>query len=123
MDMRIRMTNIMKMGLDQDILIGSLIILKTIKKRREENFGVTRSITVGRVFDSRDNIYDPHEGKRIGYSVEWAGLGGDFDFTKFTGDWRYYYRAGGENVWALNLGAGWADGRYAFEPALLDGRQ
>ena len=45
-----------------------------------------------------------------GYSVEWAGLGGDFDFTKFTGDWRYYYRAGGENVWALNLGAGWADG-------------
>ena len=68
------------------------------KKRRKENFGLTRSITVGRVFDSRDNIYDPHEGKRIGYSVEWAGLGGDFDFTKFTGDWRYYYRAGGENV-------------------------
>lgn len=83
---------------------------KTAKERREENFGVTRSITLGRVFDSRDNIYDPHEGKRIGYSVEWAGLGGDFDFTKFTADWRYYYRAGGECVWALNLGAGWADG-------------
>ena len=76
---------------------------ETAAERRKENFGVTRSITVGRVFDSRDNIYDPHEGKRIGYSVEWAGLGGDFDFTKFTGDWRYYYRAGGENVWALNL--------------------
>lgn len=83
---------------------------KTPEERREENFGVTRSITLGRVFDSRDNIYDPHEGKRIGYSVEWAGLGGDFDFTKLTADWRYYYRAGGESVWALNLGAGWADG-------------
>ena len=83
---------------------------KTPEERREENFGVTRSITFGRVFDSRDNIYDPHEGKRIGYSVEWAGLGGDFDFTKLTADWRYYYRAGGESVWALNLGAGWADG-------------
>lgn len=82
----------------------------TAKERRDENFGLTRSITVGRVFDSRDNIYDPHEGKRIGYSVEWAGLGGDFDFTKLTADWRYYYRAGGESVWALNLGAGWADG-------------
>lgn len=82
----------------------------TAKERRDENFGVTRSITLGRVFDSRDNIYDPHEGKRIGYSVEWAGLGGDFDFTKLTADWRYYYRAGGESVWALNLGAGWADG-------------
>lgn len=79
--------------------------------RRKENFGKTRSITLGRVFDSRDNIYDPHEGKRIGYSVEWAGgLGGDFDFTKWTADWRYYYRAGGESVWALNLGAGYASG-------------
>lgn len=79
--------------------------------RRKENFGKTRSLTFGRVYDSRDNVYDPHEGKRIGYSVEWAGgLGGDFDFTKWTADWRYYYRAGGENVWALNLGAGYASG-------------
>lgn len=80
-------------------------------ERRKENFGKTRSLTFGRVYDSRDNVYDPHEGKRIGYSVEWAGgLGGDFDFTKWTADWRYYYRAGGENVWALNLGAGYASG-------------
>lgn len=84
---------------------------KTAEERRKENFGVTRSITLGRIFDSRDNVYDPHEGKRIAYSLEWAGgLGGDFDFTKFTADWRYYYRAGGESVWALNLGAGYADG-------------
>lgn len=84
---------------------------KTAEERRKENFGVTRSITLGRIFDSRDNVYDPHEGKRMAYSVEWAGgLGGDFDFTKFTADWRYYFRAGGENVWALNLGAGYADG-------------
>ena len=41
-----------------------LMVLITIKpyypetaaERRKENFGVTRSITVGRVFDSRDNI-------------------------------------------------------------------
>ena len=83
----------------------------TAEERRKENFGVTRSITVGRVLDSRDNIYDPHEGKRISYSIEHAGfMGGDFDFTKFTADYRYYYRAGGESVWALNLGAGYADG-------------
>lgn len=80
-------------------------------QRRAENFGTTRSLTFGRVYDSRDNVYDPHEGKRIGYSMEWAGgLGGDFDFTKWTADWRYYYRAGGESVWALNLGAGYASG-------------
>ncbi len=84
---------------------------KTAAERRKENFGVTRSITLGRVLDSRDNVYDPHEGKRISYSIEHAGfMGGDFDFTKFTADYRYYYRAGGEAVWALNLGAGYADG-------------
>lgn len=84
---------------------------KTAEERRKENFGVTRSITLGRVLDSRDNVYDPHEGKRISYSIEHAGfMGGDFDFTKFTADYRYYYRAGGEAVWALNLGAGYADG-------------
>lgn len=84
---------------------------ETAAERRKENFGVTRSITFGRVYDSRDNVYDPHEGKRIGYSVEWAGgMGGDFDFTKLTADWRYYFRAGGESVWALNLGAGYASG-------------
>lgn len=79
-------------------------------ERRKENFGTTRSLTFGRIYDSRDNVYDPHEGKRMAYSVEWAGLGGDFDFTKFTADWRYYFRAGGESVWALNLGAGYAEG-------------
>ena len=84
---------------------------KTAAERRKENFGVTRSITFGRVYDSRDNIYDPHEGKRIGYSVEWAGgMGGDFDFTKWTADWRYYFRAGGEGGGALNWGAGYASG-------------
>lgn len=84
---------------------------QSAEQRRKENFGVTRSITLGRVLDSRDNVYDPHEGKRISYSIEHAGfMGGDFDFTKFTADYRYYYRAGGEAVWALNLGAGYADG-------------
>ena len=84
---------------------------QTGAERQKENFGTTRSLTFGRVYDSRDNVYDPHEGKRIGYSMEWAGgLGGDFDFTKWTADWRYYYRAGGESVWALNLGAGYASG-------------
>lgn len=83
----------------------------TAAERRAENFGTTRSLTIGTVFDSRDNVYDPHEGKRMSYSVEWGGaFGGDFDFVKLSTDYRYYYRAGGENVWALNLGAGYANG-------------
>ena len=86
---------------------------ETAQKRREENFGDTRSITLGRIYDSRDNVHDPKEGKRMAYSIEYAGLGGDFDFTKLTADLRYYYRAGKHNptnTWAWNLVAGFADG-------------
>ncbi len=81
------------------------------EQRRSENFGTTRSIGFTRTFDSRDNVNDPHEGKRNSYSVEWAGLGGDFDFTKYSADLRYYYRMGAsEDVLAFMVGAGFADG-------------
>ncbi len=84
---------------------------KTAAERRKENFGKTRSITFGRIFDNRDNVYDPHEGKRLAFSIESSeGLGGDFDFVKFTADTRYYFRGGGESVWALNLMGGYASG-------------
>jgi outer membrane protein insertion porin family len=82
----------------------------TAQERRDENFGSTRSITLARVFDSRDNIYDPHEGKRNSYSVERSGFGSDFNFTKFMVDYRYYYRTHAENVIAVELGAGYASG-------------
>ena len=38
-------------------------------------------------------------------------MGGDFDFTKYSADWRYYYRMGAsEDVLAVQLGVGYADG-------------
>lgn len=83
---------------------------KTAAQRRAENFGDTRSIAYSRVYDSRDNIYDPHAGKRNSYTFEWAGLGGDFRFEKVTVDYRYYLKAGGQNVLAFNFGAGYAWG-------------
>jgi len=79
------------------------------KKRRKENFGNTRSITVSHVFDTRDNIYDAHAGKRSSYTLEYAGFGGDFDFTKLSVDYRYYWPQG-QNVIAMNLAAGYAWG-------------
>ena len=79
--------------------------------RQKENFGTTRSIGFTRAFDSRDNVNDPHEGKRNSYSIEWAGIGGDFDFTKYSADFRYYYRMGAsEDVLAVQFGVGYADG-------------
>lgn len=58
----------------------------------DNNFGRINSATWQKVYDSRDNIYDPSRGKRISYTAQWAGhgLGGDFDFYKFTAEARMY---------------------------------
>ena len=78
--------------------------------RMSKNFGLTRSITLARTLDTRDNIYDPREGKRTNYSVEVSSFGGDFNFQKYSTDFRYYYKSGKENTWAFNWSAGYANG-------------
>ena len=57
-----------------------------------KNFGRINSISWQKVYDSRDNIYEPTRGRRISYTAQWAGhgLGGDFDFYKFTAEMRAY---------------------------------
>lgn len=82
----------------------------TAAERRAENFGSTNSISYSRVYDSRDNIYDAHAGKRNSYTFEWAGLGGDFKFEKISVDYRYYIPLRRERVLAFNLAAGYAWG-------------
>ena len=82
----------------------------TAAQRRDENFGTTNSITYSRVYDSRDNIYDPHAGKRNSYTFEWAGLGGDFKFEKISVNYRYYIPLQRERVLAFDLAAGYAWG-------------
>ena len=79
-------------------------------KRREENFGTTNSITFSRVYDSRDNVFDPHAGKRNSYTFEWAGLGGDFKFEKISVNYRYYLKMQKNRVLAFDLAAGYAWG-------------
>lgn len=93
-------------GIDDGVSQGESVA----EARRKRNFGSTRSITLSRILDTRDNIYDPREGKRTSYSVEVANFGGDFNFEKYQADYRYYYRMGKDYVWALNLGAGYANG-------------
>ncbi len=80
-------------------------------ERREENFGTTNSISYSRVYDSRDNVFDPHAGKRNSYTFEWAGLGGDFKFEKISVNYRYYLPMRRNRVLAFDLAAGYAWGR------------
>lgn len=76
----------------------------------KDNYGLTRSITLMRVFDSRDNVFAPSEGARYSLSAEFAGFGGDFDFNKYTLEGRKYFKVGPDHVIATRLTAGYADG-------------
>ncbi len=74
---------------------------------RKNNFGLTRSVTLEHVTDTRDNIYNPTEGGRVGMSLELAGLGGDFNFQKGSIEDQRFYKVGHAQVIAVRgqLGA------------------
>lgn len=81
-----------------------------------KNFGRTNSITWQKVYDSRNNIYDPSRGKRISYTAQWAGhgLGGDFDFYKFTAEGRMYRKLGNGHVLAFRARGGFIQGEAPY---------
>ena len=78
----------------------------------KNNFGRINSVTWQKVYDSRDNIYEPTRGRRISYTTQWAGhgLGGDFDFYKFTAETRMYKKLGAKNVLAFRARGGFIQG-------------
>lgn len=78
-----------------------------------DNFGKTHSLSLARIFDSRDNVFNPTEGSRVSLTAEFAGkaFGGDFDFNKYTIEDRNYWKVGPDHVIALRVTGGYADGR------------
>lgn len=81
-------------------------------ERQKEDFGLTRSVTAAMSLDTRDNIYDPKEGRKIDFSAEFAGFGGDFSFRKFYlgSNWYYHAKKAENNILALRFGIGYATG-------------
>jgi outer membrane protein insertion porin family len=87
-----------------------------IKERPDylkDNFGRTRSVSLMRVYDSRDNVFSPTEGNRVALTAEFAGksLGGDFNYNKYTAETRNYLKVGHAQVVALRGTVGYADGK------------
>ena len=76
---------------------------------RDNNFGETRSIIATQIRDTRDNIYFPTEGSRTSIGVEYAGLGGDFDYTKLTLSGQKYYKVGHAQVIAIRGSIGYSN--------------
>lgn len=80
------------------------------------NFGRTNSMTFTHVYDSRDNYFNATKGKRFSCSLQWGGhgLGGDFDFYKFTAEGRFYKQLGNGHVLALRLMGGYISGHISY---------
>ena len=76
----------------------------------KDNFGLTRSIILSRVFDSRDSNTNPSEGARYSLAAELAGLGGDFTFNKYTLEARRYWKVGKTQVVAARGMMGYGTG-------------
>lgn len=68
---------------------------------RESNFGLTRSLTLQHVTDTRDNVYNPMSGGRVSLKTEFAGFGGDFNYQKYTIEDNRYIKVGHAQVIAL----------------------
>ncbi len=70
------------------------------------------SIALGRTWDTRDSLVEPHGGSYFGTNLEWAGpvLGGSVDFRKVSMDARRFFKAGKKDVIAFRLTGGIAQG-------------
>jgi outer membrane protein insertion porin family len=86
-------------------------VTRALDSAEQENIpqgGITRSLTVSAVNDTRDDLWDPTSGHRLTGSVEYAGgvLGGDSSFTKVEGEGSAYYQVRDGHVLAGRLSSG-----------------
>jgi outer membrane protein insertion porin family len=54
------------------------------EKRTEKGTGNTSAVSMSMTYDSTDSIMKPHRGLRSKFETEFAGVGGDFSFLKYT---------------------------------------
>ena len=73
---------------------------------RKNNFGLTRSITFTHTTDTRDNYLYPTSGHSVSLAAEYAGLGGDFKFWKYTIDDAIYRKVGRNQILAFHTAYG-----------------
>lgn len=65
--------------------------------------GVTSSVTLGLDFDRRNDRMSPTDGIFASTSIEYAGVGGDIEYTRGSNSVRYFKKLFWEVVWRNNL--------------------
>lgn len=68
--------------------------------------GVTSSVTLSLQYDKRDDRFIPNKGIFSELSLEYAGLGGDKNYVKGFGTFRYYKKLFWDLVWRNNVSYG-----------------
>lgn len=99
--------------LNDDLRVFGTLRHETIKILRNSNTqfepvglgtGALNSVGLSALYDTRDDIFNPHVGTFVNGAVNVAGLGGDFHFNKYTLEGRYYLPLGDKQTLALR---GW----------------
>ena len=92
--------------------------------------GALNSIGISALYDTRDDIFNPHVGTFANGSINVAGFGGDFNFEKYTLEGRYYVPLGENHTLAMRAWGGMVTGDapiteyfYAGGPDTLRGYQ
>lgn len=100
----------------EDKFAGNESLREEWRKAIFDNFGTTNSFTFSHVFDNRDNYFNASKGRRISFSAQWGGhgLGGDYDFYKFTAEGRFYKGLGNGHILALRVMGGYIDGDVSY---------
>lgn len=65
--------------------------------------GITSSITLSLLYDKRDDRFAPTKGLFSRIYLEYAGIGGDLDYTKGGANLRFYQKIFWDVVWRNNL--------------------
>ncbi len=100
--------------LNDDLRIFGTLRHETIKVLRDPRSqfeplglgtGTLNSIGFSALYDTRDDIFNPHVGTFANAAVNFAGLGGTFNFTKYTIEGRYYIPLAENHTLAMR---GWA---------------
>ena len=77
---------------------------------RDANFGVTNSLILEHITDTRDNVFYPMKGNKLSLTADIAGFGGKFKYQKYTLEENYYIKAGHAQVLALRGMYGYGNG-------------
>ena len=77
---------------------------------RDATFGLTNSLILEHITDTRDNVFYPMKGNKLSLTADIAGFGGKFKYQKYTLEENYYIKAGHAQVLALRGMYGYGNG-------------